>query len=97
MARREVGGAVVHRHQLAELRIARQLPDRRAVGGETIEATVHARHHDRDHLALELAQAGGRQHQVVVEGHEGFELGVVERIGVSTFGTKPIFSRHLSK
>src|SRR3954467_927534 len=49
--------------------------------GEAIIAAVLGRHRDCDHLALQLGQPRGREHQVIVEGCERFELGVVERIG----------------
>ena len=70
----------MHQH-LAEHRIARELADGRAVGGEAVVAAVLARHHDGDHLALELRQPRGREHEIVVERREGLELGVVVRIG----------------
>ena len=49
---------------------------------QAIEAAVVRRHRDRDHLALELAQARRRQHQVVIHRDEGFELRHVEGIGL---------------
>ena len=78
----EGGRAPVHHQHLAQRRIARQLPHRRAMGGQAVEAAVHRRDDDRDHLALELAQAAVGQHQVVVDRGEGVELGDVEGVGV---------------
>jgi hypothetical protein len=57
VARRQRGGPIVRHQHLAQLRIARKLPHRRAVGDQTVMAMVGARHHDPDHLALELRQA----------------------------------------
>ena len=79
-------GAVVHHHQFAQRRIARQRAHRGAMRHQAVVAAVLRRHRDRDHLALELGQAGRRQHQVVVHGDEGFELGVVEGVGLQHVG-----------
>src|SRR5436853_300057 len=49
--------------------------------GQAVVAAVLRGYGDRDHLALELGEAGRREHQVVVEGRERLKLGVVERIG----------------
>jgi hypothetical protein len=81
VARLEVGGAVVHAHELAERGIARELAHRCAVRREAVVAAVHARHGDGDHLALELRQSRRREHEVVVHGREGLQLGVVVRVG----------------
>jgi hypothetical protein len=62
----EIGGAKIHHHHLAEHRVARELAHRGAVGGEAVVAAVEARHDHSDHLALELRQPRGREHQVVV-------------------------------
>jgi hypothetical protein len=51
------------------------------MGGQAIEAAVFGGDRDRDHLALQLGEPRGRQHQIVVESGEGFELGHV--MGVS--------------
>ena len=56
---------------LAERRIAGQLPHRRTVRHQTIITAVMRRNRDRNHFALELAQAGRGQHQIVVHGDEG--------------------------
>ena len=53
---------------------------------QTIIAVVLRRHRDRDHLAFEFAQAGRRQHQIVVHGDEGGELRHVEGIGLEHVG-----------
>jgi hypothetical protein len=65
---------------------AAHLPHRGAVGDQAVVAAVVRRYRDRDHLALELAQARRRQHQVVVHGDEGRELGHVKTIGLEHIG-----------
>src|SRR5262245_5958237 len=86
LARRQARGAIVHHHLLAQQRIARERPHGGAVRHQAIVAAVHRRDRDRDHLALELRQTRGRQHQVVVHGDERLELGHVERIGIQHVG-----------
>ncbi len=54
--------AVVHHQHLTELRLAGELADGRAMGGEAIEAAVLGRHDHGDHLALQLREAGRREH-----------------------------------
>ncbi len=74
--------AIIHRHQFAERRIAGELAHGGAMGDQAIIAAVMRRHRDRDHLAFELAQARRRQHQIVVHGDKGGELGHVEGVGL---------------
>src|SRR3546814_8059947 len=73
---------------LAKLRIARQLAHRGAVRGQAVEAVIDAADRHRDHFAFELAQARGRQHQVVVHVREAAQLlgveGVADRKSVVT-------------
>ena len=85
-ALRQPRRAVIHRHQFAEHRIAGQLAHGGAVGDQTIIAAVLRRDRDRDHFALELAQARRRQHQIVVHGDEGRELAHVEGVGLEHVG-----------
>ena len=82
LALRQPRGAIIHRHQFAERRIAGQLAHGGAVGDQTIIAAVMRRDRDRDHLAFELAQARRRQHQIVVHGDKGRELRHVEGVGL---------------
>lgn len=69
-----IGRAVVHHQLLAENRIARELAHGGAMRGQAIETLVLGGDGDGDHLAFELAQARGRQHQIVVERGEGSSL-----------------------
>ena len=57
LARGQARRTVVHRHQLAERRIAGQRAHRGAMSDEAVIAAVLRRNRHRDHLALELAQA----------------------------------------
>ena len=95
VAGRELGGPPVHRQQFAQRRIARELAHGGAVRREAVEAAVLGRHGHRDHLALQLRQARGRQHQVVVEGGERLQLGVVVRIGVAARWARSRSSRRI--
>ena len=79
---RQGRGAVVHHHQFAKRRIAGQRTHRCAMRDQAIVAAIVRGHRDRDHLALELAQARRRKHQIVVHGDEGIELRAIERIGL---------------
>ena len=74
-------GAVIHRHQLAEDRIAGILPHGGTVSRDAIIAVIAARNDHGDHLALELGEARGCQHQIVIETGKERELGVVMGIG----------------
>jgi len=89
MARRELGGAIIHRHEIAQRRIAGELPHGGAVRGKAIEAAILGRHPDGDHLALQLRQARRREHQIVVEGGERFKLGIVDRVGAQHVRNEP--------
>ena len=59
------------------------------MGDQAVVAAIVRRHRDRDHLALELAQARGRQHQIVVHGDEGRKLRHVECIGLEYVRNEP--------
>src|SRR5215475_13655200 len=71
----------------AKSSMARSRGERRgAVRRQAVVAAVHLRHRDRDHLALELGKAGGRDHEIVVHGDERLELAHVERVGAQHVG-----------
>ncbi len=62
-------------------RVAGKLAHRRAMGGQAIVAMVDRGDGDRDHLALQLRQAGLAQHQIIVHVGEGAQLLLVEGVG----------------
>ena len=78
----EVGGAPVLGDDLAEVIAFRALADGGAMGGQAVVAVVHRRDGDGDHLALELGQAAVGEHQIIDHVDEGFELAVVESVGL---------------
>ena len=80
LTRRDLRHAPVHDQQFAERRIAGHLADGLAMGGQAVETAIRGRYDDRDHLALQLAEAGVGQHQVVVHADEGAQFGLVEAV-----------------
>src|SRR5215472_7775957 len=86
LARREPRRPKIHHHQLAQHRVLAQSAHRGAVRRQAVVAAVHRRHRDRDHLALELGKAGGREHEIVVHGDERLELAHVERVSAQHVG-----------
>ena len=84
----EFGDAVVEGEHFAELGVVREFPDGGAVGDEAVVAAVGAADGDGDHLAFEFGEAGGGEHEFVVEADEVAEFLGAEEPGAEDVGNE---------
>jgi hypothetical protein len=88
---RQLRHPVVHHQHLAQLRIAREFAHRLTMGHEAVETPVCRGHDHGHHLALQLREARGGQHQRVVILRKRLELLHVARKRPEHVGHQPQF------